>query len=229
MLEINQLAFKYPKQASLLSIAHFELAKGERVFLRGPSGSGKSTLLSLITGTQQLQSGSIRILDTEFSTLSSRKKDAFRAEHMGFIFQNFNLIPFLSSIENVKLGCEFSKSRRNKAIKQAGSVEFAAMQLLDELEFSNELMHKNVAELSIGQQQRVAAARALIGAPELIIADEPTSALDHDSRERFINLLFKQLSQTQSSLLFVSHDASLATLFDKQYSFSELNGDAQCN
>lgn len=229
MLEINQLAFSYPKQATLLSIEHFTLAKGERAFLRGPSGSGKSTLLSLITGTQSPLSGTIQILGKDFSQLSARKKDAFRADHMGFIFQSFNLIPFLTSIENVKLGCEFSKLRKQKAAAEAGSINNAAEQLLAALEFNNELMHKPVAALSIGQQQRVAAARALIGSPELIIADEPTSALDSDSRERFINLLFNQLAQTGSSLLFVSHDASLASLFDSHYTLNELNQAARCN
>ncbi|MCF6458833.1 ABC transporter ATP-binding protein [Pseudoalteromonas sp. MMG024] len=220
MLAINNLTFSYPGARSQFVLHDFALAKGEHVFIYGPSGSGKSTLLSLITGVQQQNSGSISILDTAFSTLSQKQKDRFRADHIGYIFQQFNLIPFLSATENVALGCEFSKIRTEKAITKYGSVEKGATTLLMALGLSEQNIAKPVNQLSIGQQQRVAAARALLGEPELIIADEPTSALDNDAREEFINQLFEQANNNQTSILFVSHDQTLANLFDRQLALS---------
>ena len=152
--------------------------------------------------------------------LKGSAKDKFRADHIGFIFQQFNLVPYLSVLENVTLPCHFSKSRQSKS----DNLDAQALHLLNDLGMAEDkLLNKSVTELSVGQQQRVAAARALIGNPEIIIADEPTSALDSDARETFIELLFQECQQSNSTLLFVSHDRSLAKLFDRQIDLTAIN------
>ncbi len=191
------------------------------MFLRGPSGSGKSTLLSLVAGVVTPQVGVVRVLGRDLGALGSVERDRFRADHIGFIFQMFNLIPYLSVVENVSLPCGFSKRRRARARE---SVQAEAVRLLEHLDMAAaDVLRRPVTELSVGQQQRVAAARALIGAPELVIADEPTSALDVDRRAAFIDLLFRECAREQAALMFVSHDASLAPLFDRAIQFTELN------
>lgn len=224
MIEINDLEFTWPKQTQpTLTIKHLQINAGEHIFLHGPSGSGKSTLLGLLAGVNQIQQGEISILDNKMSQLSAAKRDQFRADHIGTIFQNFNLLPFLNPIENVMLGCQYSKKRKSNL---TDSVKHTATTLLTALGIDAQLQTQSVAELSIGQQQRVAAARAFIGQPALIIADEPTSALDTDNREAFINTLFEQAKQYQATILFVSHDHSLAHLFDRTLSLNALNGSA---
>ncbi|MCG9758693.1 MULTISPECIES: ABC transporter ATP-binding protein [Pseudoalteromonas] len=223
MLTISQLQFTWPKSSTaVLTIPKLHIARGEHVFLHGPSGSGKSTLLGLIAGTLDCQQGVIEIAGTNASALSRGQRDKFRADHIGTIFQNFNLLPYLSPIENVTLGCEFSKKRRQNISSQNKSLEQEAKLLLSDLGIDEHTQQRSVAELSIGQQQRVAAARAFIGRPEIIIADEPTSALDADSRDGFIKLLFSQAAVYSASILFVSHDKSLAPLFDRQISLPDL-------
>ncbi len=199
----------------------FRLEAGERVFLRGPSGSGKSTLLGLIAGVLAPQQGSVRVLGEDMTALSASRRDRLRADHVGVIFQMFNLVPYLSATGNVLLPLRFSPARR----KAAGSdAEGEARRLLARLGLEDErLLARRVSDLSVGQQQRVAAARALIGAPDLIIADEPTSALDADARDRFIALLSEEVTRSGASLLFVSHDASLAPLFTRAVDLAAIN------
>ncbi|WP_220811432.1 ABC transporter ATP-binding protein [Pseudomonas paralcaligenes] len=223
LIELSDLGFAWPGQAELLDIPAFTLRRGESLFLKGPSGSGKTTLLGLLGGVQKPGRGSLRLLGQELSSLSSGARDRFRVDHTGYIFQQFNLLPFLSVRENVELPCRFSKSRAHRAAERHGSVDAAAAQLLEHLGLKAELLQRRADSLSIGQQQRVAAARALIGQPELVIADEPTSALDHDAREAFLQLLFAECRAAGASLLFVSHDQSLAPLFDRSVSLAELN------
>ncbi|MEO4047134.1 ABC transporter ATP-binding protein [Pseudomonas sp. CAU 1711] len=223
LIELSDLGFAWPGQAELLDIPAFRLQRGESLFLKGPSGSGKTTLLGLLGGVQKPGRGSLRLLGQELATLSAAARDRFRVDHTGYIFQQFNLLPFLSVRENVELPCRFSKSRARRAAERYGSVDAAAAQLLEHLGLKTELLQRRADSLSIGQQQRVAAARALIGQPELVIADEPTSALDHDAREAFLQLLFAECRAAGASLLFVSHDQSLAPLFDRSLSLAELN------
>ncbi|WP_125778637.1 ABC transporter ATP-binding protein [Pseudoalteromonas rubra] len=230
MLEINDLIFRWPGQTdATLNIPKLEVAAGERVFLHGPSGSGKSTLLGLLSGVNKPESGSIRLLDKDLAQLSDAARDKFRADHIGTIFQNFNLLPYLSPIENVTLGCHFSRSRTERVKASGKTLTQQGEQLLQQLGLDPSIMARSVAQLSIGQQQRVAAARAFIGQPELIIADEPTSALDADNRNAFIELLFKEASQYGATILFVSHDSSLAAMFDKYLSLTDINEVAQCS
>lgn len=223
LLELHELGFAWPAQAELLDIPHFELERNQSLFLKGPSGSGKTTLLGLVGGVQKAQRGTVRLLGSDLAGLSSGARDRYRVDHTGYIFQQFNLLPFLSVAENASLPCRFSTLRAERARQRHGSVAQATASLLTHLGLSEALFERRAEALSIGQQQRVAAARALIGQPELVIADEPTSALDADSREAFLQLLFAECREAGSSLLFVSHDQSLASLFDRSLSLSDLN------
>ena len=224
LLQVTDLQFAWPGQPVLLDIPAFSLQAGERLFLKGPSGSGKTTLLGLLGGVHQPQQGAISLLGQSLRQLSSLRRDRFRADHTGYLFQQFNLLPYLSVLDNVTLPCRFSALRRERALRQQPTLDTAAEHLLRELGLSDATLHQRSAgALSIGQQQRVAAARALIGSPELVIADEPTSALDADSRDAFLKLLFDECEQMGSRLLFVSHDTSLATRFDRALSLAELN------
>ena len=223
IVSLSNLSFAWPGQAPVLDIASFELQAGERLFLRGPSGSGKSTLLGLIAGVLEASSGQVEVLGHELTDLSGGQRDQVRADHLGVIFQMFNLVPYLSVVQNVVLPCRFSKRRLNE-VKALGGPDDEARRLLSELGLDDpDLLARKVTELSVGQQQRVAAARALIGNPSLIIADEPTSALDADSRDRFIELLSDEARKTSAALLFVSHDASLAPLFDRAMDLAQIN------
>ena len=224
LIELTELGFAWPGQAELVDIPAFTLQQGERLFLKGPSGSGKTTLLGLLGGVQKPGRGRIHLLGADLSSMSAGTRDHFRVAHTGYIFQQFNLLPFLSVRENVELPCHFSKLRTQRAQQRHGSVSQAASALLGHLGLVDPALQARRADsLSIGQQQRVAAARALIGQPELVIADEPTSALDSDARETFLQLLFAECRAAGSSLLFVSHDQSLAPLFDRSLSLSDLN------
>ena len=224
VIHLDQVTFAWPKRPVLLDIERFTLQPGERVFLKGPSGSGKTTLLGLLGGVQLPASGQIQLLGQNLARLSGSARDRFRADHSGYIFQMFNLLPYLSVLENVVLPCHFSALRRQRACQRHGSAEAAARHLLDHLGLAAARLERQpVTELSIGQQQRVAAARALIGSPELVIADEPTSALDADTREAFLQLLFVECAAAGSSLLFVSHDGALEPLFDRSLSLRTLN------
>lgn len=224
LIELTELGFAWPGQAELLDIPSFTLQQGESLFLKGPSGSGKTTLLGLLGGVQKPGRGRIRLLGTDLGSLSAGAREHFRVDHTGYIFQQFNLLPFLSVAENVALPCHFSQLRRQRAEQRHGSVNQAASALLSHLGLVDPALQARRADsLSIGQQQRVAAARALIGQPELVIADEPTSALDSDARAAFLQLLFAECRAAGSSLLFVSHDQSLAPLFDRSLALSDLN------
>lgn len=228
IIELDAATYAWPGQATLLNIPRFQLQAGERVFLKGPSGSGKTTLLGLLGGVHLPDSGSVTLLGRNMAKMSAAGRDRFRADHTGYIFQMFNLLPYLSVVENVTLPCHFSRVRRERALKRHDSLPSAALDLLHSLGLADStLLDRSVNELSIGQQQRVAAARALIGSPELVIADEPTSALDADSREAFLQLLFAECATAGSSLLFVSHDASLQPLFDRALSLRDINLAAQ--
>ncbi len=223
LIELTDLGFAWPGQDELLDIPSFHLQRSETLFLKGPSGSGKTTLLGLLGGVQKPGRGSIRLLGEDLASLSAARRDRFRVDHTGYIFQQFNLLPFLSVRDNVELPCRFSRLRAERAAQRYGSVAEAAGKLLEHLGLRPELLERRADSLSIGQQQRVAAARALIGQPELVIADEPTSALDADARQAFLELLFGECRDVGASLLFVSHDQSLATLFDRSLSLAELN------
>lgn len=207
----------------VLDVPELVVARGEHVFLAGPSGSGKSSLLSLIGGIATAQSGEVRVLDRALVSLSATARDRFRADHLGVVFQLFNLLPYLSVLENVTLACRFSPRRRENAAR-AGGVAAEAARLLRELELGDAALHaRRATALSVGQQQRVAAARALIGRPEIVIADEPTSALDTELRTTFVDLLLRECSAAGATLVFVSHDRALAGRFPRRLALPDLN------
>lgn len=221
VVELEQVTFTWPgNQTPTLDIKQLHITKGEHLFIKGPSGCGKSTLLGLLTGINTTSSGQLRVLGQDLNQMKGSQRDKFRADHIGYIFQQFNLLPYLNVIENVILPCQFSAQRKSQV--DTSLVEDAT-RLLEKLHLPEHLMDKPVVELSIGQQQRVAAARALIGKPALIIADEPTSSLDYDNRTAFIELLLEQVNQAQSTLLFVSHDPTLESLFDRTLNLNQIN------
>ena len=223
-VDVSGLCFSWDGRDPLLEIDGLQIKRGERIFIEGPSGSGKSTLLSLIAGVVTPQKGTITINGKFINALSGAARDRFRADHIGFIYQMFNLIPYLSVVENVTLPCRFSLRRREKAAARSSSFNAEAMRLLKSLGLDGAAVIKKPAnELSVGQQQRVAAARALIGAPEIIIADEPTSSLDTDYRQAFIRLLFQECDPKETTLIFVSHDTTLAHLFDQKIRLADIN------
>ena len=222
-IEIQNLVYRWPGGRGFrLSIPQFLVRRGERVFLQGASGSGKSTLLSLLGGVLLPQPCHLSVLDTDLAALSSSARDQFRVDHIGFLFQQFNLVPYLSVRENVLLPCRFSRRRRDSALKNADSLEQSADRLLDQLGLDSTLARQPVTSLSVGQQQRVAAARALIGHPELIIADEPTSALDAGRQAEFLDLLLERCEDEHVTLIFVSHDERLGPHFSRAVNLAEL-------
>src|SRR4029078_10357988 len=172
IVELSHLRFCWTASSPLIiDIPGLQLSASDRIFVTGPSGSGKSTLLSLLAGIVTPQQGSVRILDQDIGKLGAAARDRFRGDHIGFIFQMFNLIPYLSVMANVVLPCGFSARRRLRATQAAGSVEREALRLLSHLDLADSrTLARPVTELSVGQQQRVAAARALIGAPQPRIA-----------------------------------------------------------
>lgn len=225
VIAIEDIRFRWQDdQADVLTIDTLTIKQGDRVFIAGASGSGKSTLLSLLAGVNIVRRGQVRLLDQPLEALSQVGRDQFRADHIGYIFQMFNLIPYLSIVDNVLLPCRFSQRRRDQALQNSATLEKEALRLLTHLDLEDAARRQRpVTDLSVGQQQRVAAARALIGAPELLIADEPTSALDHDRRQAFIDLLFQECGRSGSTLVFVSHDRSLQDLFDSTIELADIN------
>jgi putative ABC transport system ATP-binding protein len=221
VIEVRDLEFGWSPDRPLLRMEQLAIAATERVFIHGPSGSGKSSLLSLLAGVVLPQRGSLRVLDTEMTQLAGAARDAFRADHFGIIFQMFNLVPYLSMVENITLPCRFS-ARRRQQVDTRGGADREARRLLEHLDLADDAQSPGaVMRLSVGQQQRVAAARALIGRPEIVLADEPTSALDADRREAFLQLLFRECETEGATLLFVSHDRSLEILFDRSLALDD--------
>ena len=211
IISLKDTQFRWPGRASFaLSVPEFAVSPGEALLLLGESGSGKSTLLSLICGTVTANRGSVTVAGTDLAQLSGAERDRFRAEQIGMIFQQFNLLPFGSVLDNILLPLRFAPARRNRA----GNGRAAAADLCRALNLPD-ILHAKAATLSVGQQQRVAVARALIGRPPVIIADEPTSALDADSQSAFLDLLFEQVRSHSLTLLMVSHDARLGANFDR--------------
>ena len=224
LVEIRDLRFAWPGQAAAcLEIEAFRLEAGESVLLHGPSGSGKSTLLSLIGGVLMPRAGEVAVLGQSLAALRGPARDRWRADHVGFIFQLFNLLPYLSVEDNILLPCRFSRRRRERIATAGRTPHAEAARLAAHLDLPPELLTRRAADLSVGQQQRVAAARALIGQPELVIADEPTSALDADRQQAFLDLLARECAEAGAGLLFVSHDLRLAGRFHRVVHLAEMN------
>ncbi|MCZ4352815.1 ABC transporter ATP-binding protein [Roseovarius aestuarii] len=211
-LALTDVTFAWPGRGGfVLSCADFSMSRGETVLLLGASGSGKSTLLSLICGIVAADAGQISVSGVDMKTLGAGGRDRFRAENIGVIFQQFNLLPYASIADNIRLPLRFAPKRRNRAKDSLAE----AARLCAALGLPDEVLRTTAGRLSVGQQQRVAVARALIGQPPLIVADEPTSALDAATQDTFLGLLFDQVASAGSSLLMVSHDERLGARFDR--------------
>lgn len=211
-VEIKNLIFSYG-ETPVIDLPQLEIKESEFVFLFGPSGSGKSTLLELMAGVLKSQAGELRVCGQALHSMSLSELDHFRSENVGYIFQSFNLIPYLSVLENIILPFLFQKTELDQN----------ALTTLTKSLGLTSFLNRPVSQLSVGQQQRVAVARALIKKPKIILADEPTSALDYNHRENFLKILFELCRVQKTSVLFVSHDLSIAKLFDRSISLVELN------
>ncbi|MDN4503550.1 ABC transporter ATP-binding protein [Alteromonadaceae bacterium BrNp21-10] len=214
-LKVEQLKFTWPAAQNkstkpLLSIDALSVAQGGRLFIQGASGSGKSTLLGLLAGIHPIQQGDIRLLGQSLKMMSASARDRFRAQHIGYIFQQLNLLPYLNVLENVQIAGMFAihSMSNNASLQRAKSV-------LQQLNIAESLYTQPVSHLSIGQQQRVAIARALFLQPQIIIADEPTSALDAQNRDDFMQTLIASSAELGATLVFVSHDPSLRDYFEQ--------------
>ena len=226
---LRGVVFAFTKNSPILDIKELRIPRGQSIFLHGPSGSGKTTLLSVISGVLVPQQGSVRVLDQELTTLPASARDTLRGSRIGYIFQGFNLVPYLSVAENIALPCQLHAARRARIV--AASLPAEVTRLAHRLDLTGQL-DAPVTKLSVGQRQRVAIARAIIGAPALIVADEPTSSLDTDRRDAFLALLTELTGEAKergsdTTLLFVSHDRSLATRFDQTLSIATLNRQAR--
>ena len=219
IVKIESLRFQWSKNNNFkIFVPKLEVGRGKKVLFLGESGSGKTTLLSLICGFLEPLSGSISIDDKIISDLTSTNKDAYRSDNIGIIFQQFNLLPYANVIDNIILPLYFSKQRSKKVENKIN----AAMNLCDQLRLPESILNQKASNLSVGQQQRVAVARALIGSPSIIVADEPTSSLDTEAQELFLDLMFDQISKNSSTLLMVSHDKSLTNYFDQVIDINEI-------
>ena len=219
IIKIDSVRFYWSKKSNFkIFVPNLEIKKGEKVLLLGESGSGKTTLLSLMCGFLNPLSGNISINGNTINQLSSKTRDEYRADNIGIIFQQFNLLPYANVVDNVLLPLYFSKVRSNNVYNKKEKV----IELFKQLRLPDDIAQFRASSLSMGQQQRVAVARALIGNPSLIIADEPTSSLDADAQKIFLNLMFEQISENNSTLLMVSHDKSLSNQFDRLIDINEI-------
>ena len=218
-IELSNVRFHYPEQPeqTVLNIPEWSVSNAEHVFVHGPSGVGKSTLLGLLSGLLTPSDGQLTVLGQRLDKMSNHQRDQFRAENIGYVFQEFNLIPYLSAFDNILLASRFSKKMKSKSLQRD------IKHLLLPLNISETQWYKPTRNLSRGQQQRVSIARALINKPQLLIADEPTSSLDTANRDAFMSLLMDIVTEHKMTLLFVSHDLSLAHYFNRVESLCVIN------
>ena len=218
-IELANICFNYPDRPNdpVLNIPSWSVKTAEQVFVCGPSGGGKSTLLGLLSGLLQPVDGELTVLNQRLDLMSSRQRDRFRAAHIGYVFQQFNLMPYLSAMDNVLLATRFSSPKGTSLVKDEIKPLFSTLNI-DET-----LWHSVAGQLSVGQQQRVAIARALINKPQLLIADEPTSSLDEANRDAFMALLMSMVTDHQMTLIYVSHDMSLSSYFSQVEQLNAFN------
>lgn len=217
-IELLNLKFSYserPDQA-VLNIPKWSLGSGGKVLIHGASGGGKSTFLNLISGVLTPQEGQIKVLGERLDKMSTHQRDKFRAHNIGYVFQKFNLIPYLNAVDNIYLAHQLS-NKKQKNLKNK------VRDLLKTLGIAEQDWSLACRNLSIGQQQRVAIARALIHQPKLVIADEPTSSLDPKNRDAFMDLLMSMIAEQETTLLFVSHDMTITSYFEQVEALSEIN------
>jgi ABC-type lipoprotein export system ATPase subunit len=197
----------------ILDIPRFELAAGEQVVIRGRSGGGKTTLLNVIAGLATVDEGRVLINGTDVVRLPESVRDRFRARHIGFVFQTFNLLAGFSALENVLLGMTFTGQAKDVV---------RAKELLERVGLAERLTHKPTA-LSVGEQQRVAVARALVNRPLLLLADEPTANIDPAHQQQVIDLLREVCRAEKVAMLLVTHSDEVASQFERVEHLEELN------
>lgn len=216
MIAVHDLTFAYPRGGFALNIPTLTVDKGERVGVIGPSGTGKTTLLNLVAGLVQANAGHVSVAGNELSALDEAACRRFRATHVGFIFQNFALVDYLSAFENilypyrvgVGLRLDADVRERAKALAEACGVAHR--------------LKSHPGSLSGGEQQRVAICRALVTQPQLILADEATGNLDPETKEAILDLLFARASEMGATVLAVTHDHDLLPRFDRVIDFATL-------
>ena len=221
LLENIRKSYREPDGSSLpvLEIERFELGTGEQVALVGASGGGKTTLLNVISGITAPDAGRVVIDDTEVTGMPEQIRDRFRAERIGFVYQTFNLLPAFTALENVLLGMSFSRGRADRD---------RALQLLESVGLSHRLDHRP-GQLSVGEQQRVAVARALANQPSLLLADEPTANVDLANQQTILDLVRSACTTGNVSLLLVTHSQDVAGQFDRIERLDEFNTAATVN
>ncbi|MEM0911864.1 MAG: ABC transporter ATP-binding protein [Pseudomonadota bacterium] len=224
-VEMRNVVHNYHKQdqSSVFVFSDWQLNIAEQVFLYGNSGSGKSTILNLLSGILQPESGSISLFGTDIVTLSHRARDRFRANNIGVVFQQFNLIEYLSVAQNIKLAAHFKTNKeRTGAITTSEVKSESVQELLEQLKLDKSVMHRKVSELSVGQRQRVAILRAFANSPSLLLVDEPTSALDASARDAFMDMLLNTSESHATAIVFVSHDEALKGHFARHLAMNSL-------
>ena len=197
----------------VLDIESFSLAEGEQCALEGQSGSGKSTLLNVIAGIMRPDTGSVCVDGQDIARLDEARRDRVRADRLGLVFQQFNLLPGFTALENVLVAMSFASGRPDRA-RAAG--------LLGAVGLAHRLHHRP-AELSIGQQQRVAVARALANRPRVVLADEPTASIDAAHQAQVIDLLRDTCREQHAALLVVTHSADVAAQFARRVRLEDFN------
>lgn len=197
----------------ILDVPHFEVAKSEQVVIRGRSGCGKTTLLNTVAGMTTAEEGRVCIGDVDITRLPESARDRFRARHIGYVFQTFNLLPGFTALENVLLGMTFTGARSDRT---------RAQDLLERVGLSHRFGHRPSA-MSVGEQQRVAVARALVNKPVLLLADEPTANIDPAHQQQIIDLLRTVCEQEGVAMLLVTHSPEVSEQFDRVEQLEEVN------
>ncbi|MEL6550262.1 MAG: ABC transporter ATP-binding protein [Pseudomonadota bacterium] len=220
MIEIEDLAFGYAGGGFRLRVPSFSLAAGERLAVVGPSGSGKTTLLNLVAGILTPEAGRIQVAGTEVSALSETGRRQFRASKIGFVFQDFALLDYLSARQNI-----LYPFRITPALTLDGEARARAEALAVACGIGDKL-DRHPTALSQGEQQRVAICRALVAQPRLILSDEATGNLDPASKARILDLLFEQAEEAGAAVLAVTHDHELLPRFERVLDFAEFREEA---
>ena len=197
----------------ILDVPELNLDPGEQVVIRGRSGCGKTTLLHAIAGLTTVDSGKIEVNGVDVTRLAEARRDRFRARHIGYVFQTFNLLPAFTALENVLLGMTFTGQRASRE---------RASELLGRVGLGHRMGHKPSA-LSVGEQQRVAVARALANKPVLLLADEPTANVDPGHQQQVVDLIREACRQENVTLLLVTHAPEVARQFDRVVELEEIN------
>ncbi|MEO8494855.1 MAG: ABC transporter ATP-binding protein [Planctomycetota bacterium] len=220
MIEISELEFQYRDAGFRLCIPRLAIRRGEKVAIVGPSGSGKTTLLMLLAGVQVADRGTIRVADTVVSSLNDAERRRFRIANVGFVFQEFELIEYLSAGENILLPYLI-----NRHLRLDATIRDAARALAESMGLQGKLS-RSPSRLSQGERQRVAICRAMIARPNVVLADEATGSLDPDTAKSMLDLLLSQAEQRDATVLFVTHDHGLLDRFDRTIDLAEFQATA---